>query len=368
MLAPHVAELALNRPLVIHPDKAAIIADVLAGRIGIEAPEVAMTPEASRFTGQARTAIGPRVAGGVAVVSIVGSLVNRGAWVGAYSGLVSYEGISAQLREAAADPSVHSVVLDIDSGGGEAGGITSVVSQVRALAAEKRVVAVVNDTACSGAYWLASAASEIVVSETSMVGSIGVVVLHVNRAGEMQQRGLVPTFIFSGTHKIDGHPFGPLSDSVRADVQQAIDALYGQFCAGVAAGRGKRLTAQAARATEARVFHGQAAISAGLADRVSTFEGVLADLRARPGRPARGAASRPARCPWGQGDRTGRHGPPDRPNGETRHDRRRPQSNVVARHLENEPLEGGSLADSCSPAIRRPCQRLCRCLCRGRAS
>lgn len=274
----------LNRPLVIHPAKAAIVADVLAGRIGIAAPDLgALSPEANRFAGRARTAASPRVASGVAVISIVGSLVNRGAWVGAYSGLVSYEGISAQLREAAADPSVHSVVLDIDSGGGEAGGITAVVAQIKALAGKKRVVAVVNDTAASGGYWIASAADEIVVSETSMVGSIGVVVLHVNRAGEMQQRGLEPTFIFSGTHKIDGHPFGPLSDTVRADVQQAIGTLYGQFCAGVAAGRGKRLTAQAARATEARVFHGQAAIMAGLADRLGTFEGVLAELQARGG-------------------------------------------------------------------------------------
>lgn len=285
LMLNEIAERALNRPLVIHPEKAAVIADVLSGRIGISAPEMPLTPEANRFTGRARTATGPRIADGVAVVSVVGSLVNRGAWIGAYSGLVSYEGISAQLREAAADPSVHSVLLDIDSGGGEAGGITAVVAQIRALAAKKRVVAVVNDTACSGAYWLASAATEIVVSETSMVGSIGVVMLHINRAGEMQQKGWSPTFIFSGAHKIDGHPLGPLPDNVRADVQQSIGVLYEQFLTGVAAGRGKRLTAEAARATEARVFHGQAAIKAGLADRLGAFDDVLADLQARSSRP-----------------------------------------------------------------------------------
>lgn len=284
----HIAERALNRPLVIHPDKAAIITDVLSGRIGIDGPDLgALSPEANRFFGSNRREDGSystaRIAGGVAVVSIVGTLVNRGAWVGAYSGLVSYEGISAQLREAGADPSVHSVILDIDTGGGEAGGITTVAAQIKALAQTKRVIAVVNDTAASGGYWLASAADEIVVSETSMVGSIGVVVLHVNRAGEMQQRGWSPTFIFSGAHKVDGHSLGPLPDSVRADVQQAIDALYGRFVEGVAAGRGVRLTAEMARATEARVFHGQAAIAAGLADRLGTFEGVLSELQTRRG-------------------------------------------------------------------------------------
>lgn len=275
----HLADRAMNRPLVIHPDKAAIILEVLAGRIGVDTAP--MVPEASRFA--ARSRAGDRqlvpVSAGVAIISIIGTLVNRGAWVGASSGLVSYEGISAQLREAAADPAVQSVILDIDTGGGEAGGITGVAAQIAALARQKRVVAVVNDTACSGGYWLASAANEIVVSETSMVGSIGVVVLHVDRSQEMVQKGWAPTFIHAGAHKVDGNSLGPLPDSVRTDVQQSIDQLYRSFCQGVAAGRGSRLSAAAARATEARVYLGRDAVAAGLADRVDTFDAVLRSLQ-----------------------------------------------------------------------------------------
>jgi len=295
-----IADRALNRPLVIHPDKATILMDVLAGRFGVSAPEVAPSPEVSRFVGQARPGVGYRVDDGVAIVSIVGTLVNRGAWIGASSGLVSYEGLAAQLRDAAANPAVHSVILDIDSGGGEAGGITALAKQIYDLRKSKRVVAVVNDTCCSGAFWLASAAREVVVSETSMIGSIGVVVLHINRSGEMQQRGLEPTFIFSGAKKVDGNSLGPLPASVRADVQAAIDTLYDGFVKGVAAGRGARLSAEAARATEARVFTGQAAITAGLADRIGTFDGVLAELQQRkaptspPARP-QAASPKPAR-------------------------------------------------------------------------
>lgn len=282
----HLAERALNRPLIVHPDKAAIIMDVLAGRIGVQGPDLGMlSPEANRFTGSNRREDGSYsvnpVSGGVAVVSIVGTLVNRGAYIGASSGLVSYEGILTQLREAKTDASVHSVILDIDTGGGEGGGITSVAEAITDLRQTKRVVAVVNDTAASGGYWIASAADEIVVSETSMVGSIGVVVLHVNRAGELQQKGWEATFIHAGAHKVDGHSLGPLPASVRADVQTAIDALYDRFVKGVAAGRGARLSEQGARATEARVYHGQTAIDAGLADRFGTFESVLAELQTR---------------------------------------------------------------------------------------
>lgn len=275
----NIADRALNRPLLIHPDKAVVILEVLSGRIGIDATPI--VPEASRFAATSRA--GERrtvpVAGGVAIISIIGTLVNRGAWVGASSGLVSYEGISAQLREAAADPAVHSVILDIDTPGGEAGGITGIAAQIKSLAQTKRVVAVVNDTACSGGYWIASAADEIVVSETSQVGSIGVVVLHVDRSGEMVQKGWAPTFIHAGAHKVDGHSLGPLPDSVRVDVQASIDGLYRSFCQGVAAGRGSRLDAAAARATEARVFFGRDAITAGLADRVDSFDAVLRSMQ-----------------------------------------------------------------------------------------
>lgn len=290
----HIADRALNRPLLLHPDKAAIVLDVLAGRIGVEAVETldlsGLSPDFNRFTGSRMREDGRsgmnRVADGVAVITIEGSLVNRGAWIGASSGLVSYEGIGAQVAEAASDSSVHSVVLDIDSGGGEAGGVKALSDQIAALAKTKRVVAVVNDVACSAAYWIASAASEIVVSETSMVGSIGVVMLHMNRSGELQQKGWSPTLIYSGSRKVDGNSMGPLSDEVRADFQTMTDGLYTKFVEGVAANRGKRLTAEQARATEARVFYGEAAISAGLADRLGTFDGALAELKQRRANPA----------------------------------------------------------------------------------
>lgn len=282
----HLADRALNRPLLLHPDKAAVILDVLAGRISVDSSAAPpLTPEASRFFGSAKREDGSYrmspASGGVAVISIVGSLVNRGAWIGASSGLVSYEGIAAQLRDAASDASVHSIILDIDTGGGEAGGITGLVAEIVEARKSKYVVAVVNDAAASGGYWIASACDEIVISETGMVGSIGVVVVHVNRSGELQQKGWQPTFIFAGSHKVDGNSMGPLPDEVRADVQASVDDLYDRFLAGVAAGRGSRLTAEAARATEARVFYGQAAIDAGLADRIGTFAGTLADLQTR---------------------------------------------------------------------------------------
>ncbi len=285
---PSLAQIAgrvLNRPLLLHPDKADLILHVLQGRIGIE-PLQAVTPETNRFVGSYRRYNGSVstmcLENGVAILPIVGSLVNRGAWIGASSGLVSYEGIAAQLREAAADPEVRAILLDIDSPGGEATGMFATARLVDAVNKAKPVVAFVNDVAASAAYGIASAARDIIVSPTSMVGSIGVVLTHFDRSGELEDRGVKPTLIHAGAHKIDGHPFGPLSDAVRADLQAEVMKIYDQFVDLVAEGRGGRISADAIRATEARTYLGADAIAQGLADRMASLDEVIAELSQPP--------------------------------------------------------------------------------------
>lgn len=284
---PLVAE-RLRRPLLVLPTAGEALLDIFADRVSTTSADAAL-PEASRFVGRHRDQSGqPRLArreGRTALVDIVGGLVNRGAWVGAdfCTGLVSYEGIRAQLREIAADPKVESVVLDIDSPGGEAAGMFSLAAAIRDLRRSKRVIAVVDDMAASAGYGIASSADEIVVSPTSVVGSIGVVMLHLDKSKSMERRGVTPTFIYAGAHKVDGHAFAPLPDDVRADLQRGVVAFYQQFVATVAEGRGRRLSASAAQKTEARTFIGSDAVKAGLADRIGSLDEVLAELN-RPSR------------------------------------------------------------------------------------
>ncbi|AWN36528.1 S49 family peptidase [Methylobacterium radiodurans] len=270
---------ALSRPLLFHPTKLEVILSALDGRLPgfeVEAP----SPEASRFAGRRDDGKPYRVADGVAFVPVVGSLANRGAYIGASSGIVSYEGIALQIRTASADSTVHAIVLDLDTPGGEATGMFRLAEQIRQARASKRVVAFVDDMAASAGYGIASQAHEIVVSPTSIVGSIGVVLAHIDRQAEMEKAGRKVTLIHAGANKVDGNPFGPLSDQVRADLQAEVLTFWGQFLATVAAGRPK-LTVEKAQATEARTFIGQGAIDAGLADRIGTLDSVVSDLAAR---------------------------------------------------------------------------------------
>ncbi len=300
-----VAERALNRPLLIMPEKLAIIAGVIGGRIGVDAPDMVpaletdprlleqlraaarSAPEASRFVGSSREQDADgrdagslpykRTADGVAVLTITGTLVNRGAWIGSYSGTTSYEGIKFQIERAAADPKVKSIILDIESPGGEATGAFEAAAAIAAVAAQKPVTAIVNGMACSAGYALAAGASRIVSTPTGISGSIGVVLMHADYSEMLGRAGIKPTLIHAGAHKVDGNPYEPLSKGVKTDLQAEVDKFYDLFVATVAKGR-KAMDEKAIRATEARTFLGAEAKQLGLVDDVGSFEDVLSDL------------------------------------------------------------------------------------------
>lgn len=283
----HLADRVLNCPLLITPDKAQVILSVLAGRIGVNAPELSRF-EGDNFvmdeTGKAKGRPYRVTDKGVGVITVTGSMVNRGAWVGANSGLTSYEGIQHQLKTAMNDSAVKSVILDLHTPGGEAIGAFETAAMVRDLSATKRTIALVNGMAASGGYALASGATEIVTTESGVSGSIGVVMLHADMSRKLANEGIDPTLIFAGAHKVDGNPLGPLPDGVRSDLQAEVNNLYEMFLKTVSKGRGSRLTAAAARKTEARSLFGADAVAAGLADRLGTFPSVLSDLSRGSGR------------------------------------------------------------------------------------
>jgi signal peptide peptidase SppA len=268
---PHVASRVFGAPLMIARGKLEVILSVLAprfagGTIGTAgqardpAPLVSMTPE------------------GIAIVPIVGTLVSRSGFIDAASGLLSYGDIGSVIAGALNDPAVKGVILDMDSPGGEVGGLFDLVDGIRAHRAtgNKPLWAVANESALSAAYAIASAADRIYVTRTGELGSIGVVAAHVDESGADAKAGLAWSFIFAGDRKVDGNSHGPLSESARADVQADVDRLYAEFCATVAANRG--LTPDAVRATEAAIYRGYRAVAAGLADRIGTLEAAISDM------------------------------------------------------------------------------------------
>jgi ClpP class serine protease len=130
---------------------------------------------------------------------------------------------------------------------------------------------------------LASACRSVITTESGVSGSIGVVLLHSDISGALDKAGISPTLIFAGKHKTDANAFTPLSKEVTADLQQEVDQFYQMFLDCVAAGRGARLTAAAASATEAKTFVGRDALAAGLVDEIGLFSDLVASLEKNPG-------------------------------------------------------------------------------------
>ncbi|WP_197970670.1 S49 family peptidase [Denitratisoma oestradiolicum] len=216
---------------------------------------------------------------GIAIIPILGTLVRRSSYIGAASGLTSYHEIEAMAEAAFTDPQVRAVLLEIDSSGGEAGGVFDLAQRLRTLAqtSGKPLWAIADEAALSAAYAIACAADRLWLTRTAEVGSIGVVAVHVDESVADAKAGMTYTFLHAGAHKVDGHPHAPLPAPVAADIQTDIDQLHDQFIALVAGFR--RLTPEVVRATEARVYRGEAAIQAGLADQLGTTREALTALQ-----------------------------------------------------------------------------------------
>lgn len=296
---PHIAARLFNTPLLLHPGKLdAIIAGLGQRILGADILNAAAAaPEMFSTRSGPRAERGYQVIDGVARINIGGALVHRSRMDADSTYLLGYNDIAADIEDAAGNPDAHAIVLVFDSPGGEVSGAFELAERLHALRGIKPITAVVDAMAASAAYLAASAADEIVTTTTGYSGSIGVVARHVDFSRALDNDGIKITHIFAGAHKVDGNPFEPLPESVRADFQADINDLYEQFVATVAAHRS--LPPEAVRKTQAQTYRGPAAIAARLADRIGTTDQVLAELAAqRPtaipaGRPAPHQASQP---------------------------------------------------------------------------
>jgi len=192
--------------------------------------------------------------------------VHKGAYVGAYSGRTSYEGLQAQVLRAMHNPAVKGIVFEVDSFGGELAGAFETADLIARLSAEKPTLAILTDHALSAGYLLASAARQIIIPEHGRAGSIGVVTLHADFSAALDQRGIKVTVLRAGTHKMAANPFEPLADDTIQRLLGDLEATRTTFAESVGRYRGKRFTSQAALATEAQDYRGGDAVALGLAD------------------------------------------------------------------------------------------------------
>lgn len=232
----------------------------------------------------------PSARGTVGVIPLRGVIANRMGTMDESSGGMSTERFSAMFRQALADPSISSIVIDTDSPGGTVAGVPELFAEIYAARGRKRVVAHVNSLAASGAYWLACAAAEVVVTPSGSVGSIGVFGAHEDISRALDKQGIDVTVFRAGRYKAEGL-IGPLSPEAKAHRQAQVDQAYGWFTRDVAKGRNVPVSTVTNGYGQGRVVTATDALRMGMVDRIATFDQMLPTLAAGHSRGQLAAAS-----------------------------------------------------------------------------
>lgn len=226
-----------------------------------------------------------QVVDGVAVVGLSGVLAKRMNLMTQVSGGTSTQLAAQELQSAIDDPAVRAIVLAIDSPGGTVDGTEAFANIVRAGAQQKRILALADGCMASAAYWIGAAVGpgNIYLAErTTQVGSIGVVAKHVDQSGAEARAGVKTTEITAGKFKRIASGYAPLTEDGRNTIQSQVDFLYGLFVESVAKDRGVSAERVLQRMADGRVFTGQQAIDAGLADGFSTMNSLIRIARGNP--------------------------------------------------------------------------------------
>jgi ClpP class serine protease len=206
---------------------------------------------------------------GIGVINIYGALTYKP--MDGMCGAVgcSYEEILEQAEEMI-ESGAKILVLNCDSGGGEGYGVFECSMQLRKMADDAGVeIYAYNDgDMASACYALACVADQVISNPYAESGSIGVLICLVNDSKHLEEEGYTRSFISAGASKIPFAEDGSWREGFLEDLQTKVDYLYGEFCAHVSMHTG--LSTQDVKATEAKMFSANEALSLGLINKIMT--------------------------------------------------------------------------------------------------
>lgn len=250
---------------------------------------IVLTPdESSSRTGREAEQVSSRlleVVDGVAVMSIHGVLTNRDDWWIQYAGMVSYN----EIREAAHEVmslalagTVKEVLVDVASPGGPVPGVKDAADALTLMRKNVRSTSYTDSVAASGGYWMyAAAGRDRFASEVATLGSIGVIMKHIEYSKAMEEAGVTGTVIRAGEFKQLANEMEPLSEKARKDLQEKADHIYGVFTGSIA--ELLNVSTQVADKVmgQGKEFIGSQAVEAGLATDIKSFDQVYAGVLKR---------------------------------------------------------------------------------------
>lgn len=271
----YVLDAFVGTPWAIMPSKLAILEEIVIRHVSgekLEAEEIQARIQGATPRPQNRQV------SRVAVLPLFGTIIPRADMFEEASGATSAEKFGRQFAELVKDPSIDAIVLDVDSPGGQVGGIEEVSKQIYDARGTKPIIAVANQLMASAAYWIGTAADELVVTPSGQVGSVGVFSVHNDMSAALDKAGLKLSIISAGRFKVEGNPYEPLTEEARAAIQARVVEVYDTFVNTIARNRGTSPDAVRNGFGEGRVVSARQAVELGMADRVATLDETINGL------------------------------------------------------------------------------------------
>lgn len=221
--------------------------------------------------------------GAIAVVTVRGVIMQRASQLGACEEGTGTDQILGALHAAMNDETVGQILIDFDTPGGSVFGVAECGDQIREMAKTKPIIGFANSLCASAGYWLMSQCSECYATPGGQVGSIGVYSAHQDVSKALEAAGLNITLVSAGKYKVEGNPYGPLSDEARANQQEGIDAYYKSFTTAVSKGRRVSIDTVRNGMGEGRCLSAAQAQAENMIDGVMPFDALVRKMQGSGG-------------------------------------------------------------------------------------
>ncbi|WP_163836943.1 S49 family peptidase [Spartinivicinus ruber] len=266
-MTPQALQYLASQPWALETKTLAVMKDIAAR-------EWQITEAVAKQLGE-RTGPNSTKRDDVTLININGVISRYASLFHAACGGASVETLAKEFNQALNDPDTQSIILNIDSPGGQVNGINELGEMIHAARGKKPIVAYVGGLGCSAAYWLATAADEIVLDHTASVGSIGVVATYVKQKHD--DKDVFEMVSSQSPNK----RLEPDSKDGKSTYQAELDQLADIFIDRVARNLSVSREDVLAKFCQGGTAIGQSAVDKGMAHRLGSLENLITELQKR---------------------------------------------------------------------------------------
>jgi signal peptide peptidase SppA len=264
-------------PMALMPEHVSSLLSRLRGQSALLEPpkELALLDEDCQEVAASSSATTGNM---LAVVPLWGVLSPSGDYGG-----TSLDSFARMMATLDANPNVSKILLNVTSPGGTVTGTPEAADAVRAVRdrGNTQIVAIANGMMASAAVWIGAAASEVVVTPSGEVGSIGVISMYADESAFLEKIGVKVDIMRTPDKKARFSGLEPMTDEMRAFVQERIGASYEKFKRAMATNRGIRIDQVEGKFGGGEMMRAEEAVAAGLADRVATVDQTISRMMTR---------------------------------------------------------------------------------------